>query len=176
MKFTDADQATIDLFEKVRNGFSDVADAKFKLVFRDKRKGNDEHIVFAQICKSSDLVKHITMDIPEYSDEGLHYTIIIDKNIWDVLEEADRFRILRHELNHCRVIFRESGEVEYGLRDHEVQTFYSDIEIEGKQGGDPRWIERLSTVAVALYDEMKEKEKAAKAEQGGKRGRRKKGF
>ena len=172
MKYEDADQATIEIFERARESVSDLGEAKIKYVFRDKRKGNDDNITFADIRKFSDLVKHITMEIPDYSDEGLHYCVVIDKNIWEALDEKDKFRIARHEFLHAKVKFKEDGTTEYNLRDHTVRTFYEEIEIENKDGGDPRWMERLANIAVSIYDEIKEKEKAAK---GGKKGRKKRG-
>lgn len=163
-KFEDVDQSTVELFERVKEAFPDVEGAKFKLLFRTNKKGTEDFIVFAEICKFSSLVKHITMDIPGLEDEGLHYCIIIDKNVWDVIEEADKWRILRHELLHTAVRFKDDGSIEYNIRKHTVETFYEEIELEAKDTDDcdPRWKEKLATTAVALYDEMKEKEKAEK--------------
>ena len=164
MKFEEIDSHTQELFDKVKEGFPDIENAKFKLLFRKNKKGNEDFIVFAEICKFSSLVKHITMDIPGFEDEGLHYCVIIDNNIWNVLDDADKWRILRHELLHTSVKYKEDGTVEYNIRKHTVETFYEEIELESKgtPDCDPRWKEKIVTTAIALYDEMKEKEKAEK--------------
>lgn len=161
MTYTDVDSATLDLFNEVKEEFPDVADAKFKVVFRDKKKGNDTRIIFAEICRFSPLVKHITTEIPEYEEDGLHYCVIIDQIAWECFSEQERRLILFHELCHCAVDFKESGEVVYGLRDHEVQDFYAVIK-KAQELGDPEWSRRCAEVAVARHDEIKEKEKAEK--------------
>lgn len=161
MTYTDVDQETMDLFNKVKEEFPDVVDAKFKVVFRDKRKGGDARIVFAEICRFSPLVKHITAEIPEYEEDGLHYCVIIDGNIWECFSEQEKWLILYHELCHCSVDFKDTGEVVYGLRDHEVQDFYAVIK-KAQELEDPEWCRRCAEIAISKYDEIKEKEKSEK--------------
>ena len=164
-KFTDADQETLDLFERVKKGFPDIEHAQFKLLFRTNKKGSDDFIVLAEICTFSSLVKYITSQIPGLEDEGLHYCIIIDFNVWNVIDEADKWRILRHELLHAAVKFKDDGSIEYTTRKHTVESFHEEIDIESKNTSecDPRWKEKLATTAISLYDEIKEKEKEEKS-------------
>lgn len=161
MTYTDVDQETMDLFEEVRKEFPDVADAKFKVVFRDKKKGNDARIIFAEICRFSPLVKHITTEIPEYGEDGLHYCVIIDQIAWECFSETERRLLIFHELCHTAVDFKESGEVVYGLRDHTIRDFYEVVQ-KAQEMGDMEWSRRCCEVALSKWDEIKEKEKAEK--------------
>lgn len=170
-KYEDVENDVVELFEKVVDEyhFNNVADARFKLVYRNKKKGSRNFITIAEICSTSEMVRFLTSKEVE---DGYDYIIIIDKNIWEALDEKDRIRVLRHELRHCDVVVNDkTGTITYGTRKHTVEDFYEDIEIEAQPDGDSRWKERISATAESIYEAIEEEEKEKK-----KKNKKKKGF
>lgn len=162
MKYEDVEDSVVELFNKVRTdyNFSDISDAKFKLVYRNNRKGKKQFIVIAEICATNDMIRFLTSDKIE---EGYDYIIIIDKNIFNALDENDKIRVLRHELRHTDVVVNEkSGKIIYTTQRHSIEDFYEDVTIESQAGGDMRWKERLSSIAESIYEELDEKKKQEK--------------
>lgn len=159
--FEYVDKETEDLFKKVLED-SNVPQAKIRLLYRSKKKKSGDAIVFASICTVKKLMKYFAEESPE-NPAGLDYVIVIDKNLWSVIDDEDKKRVLRHELLHA--IFVEKEETSYyALRDHTVKTFYEEIELESgnDEGKDPRWMERLALVAYSEYDRLEEIEKENK--------------
>ena len=109
-------------------------------------------VVQARCQKSSDLIKYFTIDEAE-DEEGYVYIIYLDKLIWNNIERTDKVRLLRHELRHIWV--DPDAKNPYKLCDHDVSDFYDEIEL---NKDDPRWSERLSSLAVDLYDQQAEME------------------
>ena len=164
LKYEDVTENINKLFEKVKNEyFGDMDGATFKLVYRTNRKGKKNcSLVFAEICSTSDLMKFLTADLVD-SEEGLNYVIIIDKNVFEKLEEPDQIRILRHELRHCAIdVNDKTGEISYLIRKHTIEDFYEDVEIESKDDGDSRWKERIYTIGESIYEELDQEKKNKK--------------
>ena len=160
--FFDVDEKTLELFNEIKTEhFMDLRDAEFQVIFRTKRKGNDDNLVVAEICKLNNIAKFLSTQIPEV-DDCLNYIIVIDKNVWNCLEDEDKFRVLFHELCHCDVQFKDDGTINYGLRDYTIKSFFEAVSMEQREGGDPKWKDRVSMVGVSIYDEIKEREKAEK--------------
>lgn len=162
MRYEDVEEKVNEQLQKVilDYGFSDIADAKFKIVYRTKKKGKRDFITFAEICATSEMVKFLTSSEIE---DGYDYLIIIDKNIYEVLDEKDQIRLLRHELRHTDVVVNEkTGTLTYGTRTHTIEDFFEDVEIENKPDGDMHWKERAVSIAVSIYDKIEEEKKAEK--------------
>lgn len=163
IKFEDATGDVIELFEKVKtNLFPELNDALFKLVWRNKKKGKKDGLVFAEVMSPGEFTRYLTSE--EANEEnGFDFIVIIDKLIYNNIDEEDKVRLLRHELRHC--VYNPSKEdrkSQYGLRDHTVQDFYEDVAIEAQAGGDPQWKERILEIGLSLYEEQAEKKKAEK--------------
>lgn len=162
MKFEDVDKNVYDLFEVVKDEyFPELEGALFKLVFRTKRKGSDDFLTIAEICSTGELVRFFTAEEAK-SEDGYDYIILIDKNIYEVLEEEDKKRIIRHELRHCNVDIEKDDRSRWKIRRHTIEDFYEDVAIESQTDGDPRWKERIVQIGASIYDEIAEKEKAEK--------------
>jgi len=150
MKFEDVSQDVIDLFEKVKEEyFPELEGAYFKLIFRTKKKSSNGTIVVGEIKKLGELNKFFSSAEIDRED-GYDYAIILDKNIYNVLHEDDKKRVLRHELRHCSV--DHDKKQPYSTRSHTIEDFYEDVELEAMPGGDPRWMERVSDICSSIYD------------------------
>jgi predicted metallopeptidase len=75
------------------------------------------------------------------------YILYLDKLVFEHISELDKVRVIRHELQHCDVDFEKKAP--YGIRDHEITDFFEEIQ---KNADDPRWCERVDTIAESLYD------------------------
>lgn len=150
MRYEDVSEEVVELFNTVRkNDFPELVNAHFKLIYSTKKSKSAGRYIVARIRKLNELARFFTSDV-ETGDDGFDYCIEIDKNIWEKLDPADRYRIIRHELYHCEVNFDKK--IPYGLRGHEVETFYDEIEAEQHKNGDPKWNERIGYIAESVYD------------------------
>jgi len=145
-KFEDV---TDDVYEMLRSiikdHFPELVNAGFKILFSTKKKTSGGKICFAWIQKTNELIRHLTTE-ESGSEDGYDYIIYIDKLIWDNIEEADKIRLLRHELRHTHVDLESNNP--YKIRGHSIEDFYSEIEL---NKDDPRWAQRVSVIAESLY-------------------------
>ena len=145
MRYEPVTDEVNDLCANIRmERFEQLFEANFICVFDNKKKTSDGKIVVARIKKMNDELKFFTM---EDNGEKYHYIIFIDKEVWNVLEDNDKTRVITHELYHCEIDFDKKNP--YGLRDCEIQTFYQEIEDNRE---DPQWAERINVVAESIYD------------------------
>ena len=146
MRFEDVPQQINDFVENVKNDNFPELDAAIILVLFDtkKRKSGGRYII-GRIKKANDEVRVMATD-----DNGISpdYVMFLDKQIWNALDDRDKERIVYHELCHCETNF-ESDTNQYKIRDHEIQTFYAEIDY---NVDDARWLERVTTVADSIYD------------------------
>jgi hypothetical protein len=104
--------------------------------------------------KANDLTRFLTID-ESGSTEGFDYFIFIDKKVFEIMSDIDKVRLIRHELRHTLVDV-ENEKDPFKLRPHEVEDFFEEIDL---NASDPRWAERVATMAEALYDQEKEDKK-----------------
>ena len=118
--------------------------ANIMVIFDNKKKVSNARYVIARIKKMNDELKFFAMN-----DDGMiyDYAMFIDKNIWMVLTDRDKERIVFHELSHCEIDFEKKNP--YNIKDHEIQGFYDEVDY---NIDDPRWSERISVIALAVYD------------------------
>lgn len=155
MKFEDVGESVEKLFQEVlKKDFPELTQCTFKLIFRTKKQMVDGKYGVACLKKMNEFARFLSSAETD-TEEGYDYAIIIDKNIYSVLDKADQYRILRHELRHCVVDYEKKDP--YKTRGHSVEDFYEDIEIEAKLGGDPRWMERIGVVCESVYSKENEK-------------------
>lgn len=156
-RYEDIDQATLNIFEDVRQKwFGEFDEVMFKLIFDLELKKKGNKWIFAYIKSMNKLSRFFTAEEAQRED-GYDFCIVLNKKLWDVLDEADKIRILRHELRHVEQKTMKK-KTKYVTRDHTITDFYEDVDIESKAGGDPRWAERLAIVLEALCDEENEEE------------------
>jgi len=146
MRFEDATSDIYKLLDEIIEcNFGTLTAAKFIILFDTKKRKNGGKYTIGRIKKANDELKALAMD-----DTGIppDYIMFLDKNIFDVLEDKDKIRIVKHELYHTDVNF-ESDTNQYKIKDHEVNTFYSEIE---ENVDDPQWAERIGAIAESVYD------------------------
>lgn len=148
MRFEEADQHTVDFVNEVINeDFISLAGAKIKVLFDQKKRKSGGKYVLGRMQKANDLIRTLTKE-DGTAEEGYDYILYLDIAVWESIDDTDKKRLVRHELCHCDVNFDRS--VPYGLKDHEVQDFFSEIEYNRE---DPRWGERLATIAESIYED-----------------------
>jgi len=146
MRFEQVSQDVLDLFGEVRSKyFEDLDDVNFKLVFDSKKRIKNGKYVFAQIKKVDDLTGFLVED-------EINYVIMIDKNVWGVIEKEDKIRIVRHELNHV-FIDNHTDKNPFKIKCHDFEDFAIEVE---RNKDDPRWLERLVAVAESIYNQEDE--------------------
>lgn len=124
--------------------FSNLDSAYIMVIFDNKKKVSNGRHVIARIKKMNDELKFFAMNDAGFTYD---YAMFIDKNIWMVLDDRDKERIIFHELSHCEVDFEKSNP--YGIKDHEIQGFYDEADY---NIDDLRWSERIGVIATAVYD------------------------
>lgn len=145
-RFEDAPQQTIDFVEGVMDReFPNLQGALIKVMYDNKKRKSGGRFVFARIKKTNDELKAFAV-----TDDGrpYDYVMFLDHQLWDALPEPDKDKVVFHELCHCITDF-ESNSDQYKIQDHEIQTFYSEIEY---VADDPRWVERVSAICASVHD------------------------
>jgi hypothetical protein len=137
--------------------FPELKNAKIITLFDLKKRQSGGRVVLGRIVKTNDLLRHLTRDEAE-AVEGYDYIITLDKQGWDAIADADRVRVLRHELRHAYYDI-ESEENPFKLIDHSITDFYEEVEL---NKDDPRWRERVATVVADIYEQLKEDRKREK--------------
>jgi hypothetical protein len=131
--------------------FSELKNAKIKVLFDLKKRKSGGRIILGRIMKTNDLIRLLTKDEVEVV-EGYDYIITLDKKCWDNIPDEDRMRILRHELRHAHFDIEAENDP-YKLVTHSISDFYEEVETNQK---DPRWRERVGTLAEDIYEQEKE--------------------
>lgn len=145
-RFESVPEDVQEFVERIKNdAFPQLVNASVLVLFDTKKRKSGGNYVLGRMTKSNDLIKHLTEDL---SDDGVDYIIYLDQAVWNEIEEADKVRLVRHELCHCEFDI-DSRANPYKIRDHEVQDFYSEIEFNRE---DPRWFERLGLVAQSIHE------------------------
>lgn len=145
MRYDDCDKSVYDMLNNiVAEHFPDYDFMNFKLIFDNKKKKKGGSYVFATIKRVNELTEFL-------ASENFHFVVLIDKQIWNAVDEEDKKRILRHELRH--VFLDEEANDPYKLKDHSVNDFYEEIEL---NKNDPRWAERVAEIASSIYEKEDE--------------------
>jgi len=95
------------------------------------------------------------LSVDDIATEGFDYVIFLDKLCWLHIETPDKERILRHELRHAYVEYKDDGGIVYRLVDHDINDFLAEIEL---NKDDPKWCNRVSELVTLLYDQEKDAE------------------
>lgn len=144
-RFEDAPSQTSNFVEDVMNNhFPELQGSLIKVMYDTKKRKSGGRYVFARIKKTNDELKAFaTNDAGQPYD----YVMFLDKALWDALSESDREKIVFHELCHCQVDLNSNDQ--YKIKDHEIQTFYAEIEFVRE---DPRWLERVDAICDSVHD------------------------
>ena len=152
LRYEEVSEKVMDMLKELRaKYFPELRNAKIKALFDLKKRKSGGRLVLARILKTNDLIRHLTKDEVE-AIEGYDYIITLDKLCWDSIDDADRTRILRHELRHT-LFDIESENDPYKLVSHSISDFYEEVEL---NKDDPRWRERVGTLVEDIYAQEKE--------------------
>lgn len=155
MRYEEVDESTLKLFASIRNSiFKEFDDAKIKLLFDTKKRMSHGQIVLASIRKPNELLRHFTQQ-QAMTSNGFDYIITIDRECWNVIEDNDKTRILRHELRHAKLDLGSEIDI-YKIVDHDITDFYDEIAL---NSDDQEWRKRLVTLTSSIYEQKKEAEK-----------------
>ena len=145
-RFEDAPMQTTEFVEDVmEKNFPALQGANIKVMYDNKKRKSGSRYVFARIKKTNDELKAFAIN-----EAGLAYDYImfLDHLLWDAIQPEDRDKLVFHELCHCVTDF-ESNTDQYKIQDHEIQTFYAEIDY---TKDDPRWTERVGVICQSVHD------------------------
>ncbi len=132
--------------------FPELRNVKINYVFDLKKKTEMGRVVVGRCQKTNEVLKFFTIN--EANDEdGYQYIIFLDKCSWDAVTEPDRVRILRHQYRH--IFIDNDAKQPFKLVPHDVSDFYEEIEL---NRDDPRWEERISSLAESIYSQRDDQE------------------
>lgn len=143
-RFEDAPAQTEEFVMNVREKFPNLDGALIKVMYDTKKRKSGGRLVLGRIKKTNDELKAFAVD---EAGQPFDYVMYLDKMVWDNISPEDRERLVFHELCHCVTDFDSNDQ--YKIQDHEIQTFYAEIEF---TKDDPRWAERVGAIAEQLYD------------------------
>ena len=145
-RFVEMSDDCIDLINKtIDENFDHLKGAKFSFVYDTKKRRSGGRFVIGKLAKANDIIKHISAD--DLLPDGVDYIFIVDKQVFDVLSNEDKVRIVRHTLQYAEVDY--DGKNPFKIRQAEIQTFYEEIEF---NKNDPEWMERINDIASSIYD------------------------
>lgn len=145
-RFTDVEAQHYKLMHDIiGKSFPHLNSAVIEMVFDTKKRISGGKYVLGRLQKSNDFTRHLSAS--NSTPDGVDYFLYLDKEVFENIEEADKIRIIRHELQHAEVDYEKPNP--YGIRDHEITDFVEEISFNQQ---DPRWLERVSVVADALYN------------------------
>jgi hypothetical protein len=146
--YTDSDESLTEVFLDVleQEDFARFQFLKFKLIFGLKRRIKGGKLVLASIEAPGPKLKYLSKD--KIAIDGYDLLLIVDQKAWELANNVDRVRIIRHELKH--ITLTEQGAVK--VVGHEVEDFYSEI---ARNADDPEWGVRLTTLTNDMYEQEK---------------------
>jgi len=165
IRYEEATDEVRRLLDKViADHFGELRNAKIVALFDTKKHAAGGQVMLSNITKPNELLRHFTR-ADASSDDGYDYIVILDKKAWEAIGDADRTRLLRHELRHTFYDI-DAEDNPYKLVDHTVADFYEEIEL---NQDDPKWRQRISTLVTDMYEQEKEEAKEKKGKRKGRR-------
>ncbi|KPA12913.1 hypothetical protein MHK_006891 [Candidatus Magnetomorum sp. HK-1] len=154
-RFSDVDPDTEKLIkETISKDFSHLVQAKIKMIFDQRKRKTGGRFQLGKMQKSNDLIRYLTCR--ETGDpEGFDYLLFIDENVFEVLDQMDRVRLVRHLLQYADIDYE--AERPFKIRKEEVITWYDELEY---NKDDPKWFERLEVIAESVYNPENEEDLA----------------
>lgn len=146
-RYEDVDDSVVEVFIKVvEDWFPEVGNLKIKLMFDLKKKVSKGKMALAYIELVNEKLKFLTSS--ELIENGYDYLLVINKVVWELADNEDRVRIIRHELRH--IFEDENGKL--SLLPHDISDFSEELEI---NKNNQNWAANLVNAALDRYEEMK---------------------
>ncbi len=144
-RFEDADSATVSMvLAVVADTFPQLLNANISVVFDGKKRMKAGQYTLGRMKKTNETER--LLSATNMMEDGFDYILFLDRVVFTAASDIDKVRLIRHELQHCGVDMEKDNP--YGIKDHEVTDFYEEIEF---NKDDPRWGERLATIAESIY-------------------------
>ena len=154
-RYYDAEPVVYDLMrDLVHERFGNsLSAANIKILMDSKVKIDklNNKITFASIKSTNDVEKFLSKD--GHNLDGIDDIIFLSDLVWELADEANKKRILSHELRHT--FLDEKGK--YKLVRHDIEDFYAEVRL---NEDDPMWGQALSAVAMSKYEQLKAEAKA----------------
>ena len=103
-------------------------------------------VVFGTCKLARDMERFLTQEEVEY---GYDFFIIIDKKFWDLADDDDKVRLMRHECRHMTT----NDQGDFVLLPHDIEDFAAEIELNVDK---PVWAIRMGAIVEAAYEQEKE--------------------
>jgi hypothetical protein len=160
-RYLEADESLVTVFlDVMEKNFPIYQNLKFKLIFDTKMRKRQNKLIFATMELASEKIRFFSKD--DVAVEGYDYILTVDQKAWELANDVNRERLMRHELRH--VFIEESGKLK--IMAHDVEDFREEIKL---NADDPDWGFKLAILVNDVYEQEKEMakmEKAAKKAQG----------
>lgn len=152
----DVVEVFLDLLEE---RFPSLIQLKIKLIFDTKRRVKLGSVVLASVELASEKLKFFSKD--NLAVDGYDVVITLDLKAWELASEADRKRVISHEMRH--IFIDENGNPK--LLQHDISDFRAEQKL---NTDDPDWSFKLVTLVNDVYEQEKEMSKQPKRNSGGK--------
>lgn len=150
-----------------------LEDATIGYIFRDdelRRRGKviaAEAILVERILQADKRYGRIVRwailrVLPAFETYPPDFLILIDRNIWEGMDQSQRIALVDHELSHCAQAVGEDGETSkftregmpvWTIKGHDLEEFCGVIERNGL------WNEELANVARVIIDRLSDEAK-----------------
>lgn len=121
--------------------------AEILVVWDTKKRLSQGRYVFGRMKLAADMERFLSES--NILPDGYHYLMSLDMEIFTRIEEADRVRLIRHELRHCEKD-PENDSKPWKIRPHDIEDFRVEMDL---NEDDPDWTLRLAEVAGAIYED-----------------------
>lgn len=154
IRFIEASGEALQILGEVRaKYFPELSKAIIKVLFDTKKRMHGPKIVLGRILKANDLVRRLTDDLAE---SGCDYVMFLDQVAFENIALADKIRLIRHELRHCKVIIKDEDDPpKYKVIPHDIEDFIAEVEFNKDDVG---WASRAAALAGEIYEQRKEME------------------
>jgi len=141
-RYQDTPQSTLDLAEFIiTQHFSELqslSHSKIKILLDSKKVMHNGKLCLGKCQKPSEMVQHFA--------EGYQYIITLDAIAWGVMSDADKVRLLRHELRHVGVVNEDDPKAT--INPHDVEDFSDEAVL---NADDPDWARKVARKVLAIY-------------------------
>ena len=147
-RFADVDQEVLDVINQVREEyFRSLAGSEINILFDQKKRMSGGKLVLGRMKKCNELERHLSKDAVG-NGEGYDYIMYLDELAWDMADEDQRVKLVRHELRHCDVDIDAASP--YKIKGHDIEDFEEEIRL---NQDNPGWANQLAELVALEYAE-----------------------
>ena len=128
----------------IHDYFTNLSNVNIKFIFDTKKRVTKGRLALATTELPNEKLKYFTSD--DDAPLGYDVIVIVDTVAWQVAQDDDKERLMRHELRH--VFIDEKGRIK--IIDHDVQDFMAEIKLNEDK---PDWAKNLVQLTDAVHDQ-----------------------